>query len=185
MSSVPNNPTVNIESGHVLKNVSRVEDIHARMEVRVEANVRSWEVGRILRRDFNLLTSRMYKAAHGRDQKMGREIRNLTMDLVLQGEFFKADSDQFNETHEFPIHSTIPLRIISPEANLVLRTLLAADAAMMRYQCAVLDGVLDREVRQRKWNEFTPAYYDLKNFILNSNKSGKTAAQLSEELGIG
>lgn len=185
MTSNIHNPPIVIESGHVLKNAARIEDIHTRMELRREVPLTSWECSRILRRDFNLVTSSMFKACTRRsDENKRSEIRRLLVDFVLQGEMFDGESSTYEMTREIEVLNIVPLRVVSSEANLLLRTFVTADKAMARLKCAVSDGLINEDGRTQMFQGFITPYMDLKNYVLGTRKSEKTADELGKELGV-
>lgn len=186
MTSNVHNPPIVIESGHVLKNAARIEDLRTNMEHRVEVPLTSWECSRILRRDFYIVTASMFKTCSRRGNEHRRsEVRRLLLELVLQGEVFDGESSAYEMTRDIPLDSTVPLRVVSGEANLLLRTFMNADKAMARLQCAVSDGLINREGRMRMFQDFIGPYMDLKKYVLGKPESNKTAAELGEELGVG
>lgn len=176
----PINPTLTTEAGLVLKNVGRIEDIDTRMEVRTDANLRSWQCSRILRRDFNLVTAKMYIKC--RDKRDRRQVKDLISEFVLRSEFLKAESELCELSYDLQV-GTVPLRIVSPEASLLYKTFMDIDLVIAKLTCAEMDQRLTHEKAQEMPLDVFCAYSDLKTYVLGVTQM-KTAAELGQENGI-
>lgn len=176
----PINPTITTEAGLVLKNVGRIEDIDTRLEVRIDANLRSWQCSRMLRRDFNLVTAKMYIKCRNKNDK--RQVKSLIEEFVLQSEFLKAESELFELSYDLQVGS-VPLRIVSPEASLLYKTFMEIDLVIAKLTCAELDLRLSHEKLQEMPQDVFCAYSDLKTYVLGVTQM-KTAAELGQENGI-
>lgn len=182
--NIDNAPLI-LASGHVVKNVGRIEQIRARLEARVEVPFTSWECSRIIRRDFNKVSEHLYRSCAPRaNAEKRREIGNLIMEFVLQGEMFDGESQAYEMTRAVEEVNRVPLRVVCHEARQVLFTFVTADKAMARLKCAVSDGLINNETRSRMFQSFLGPYMDLKHFVMGRQKSEKTADELGEELGV-
>lgn len=169
------NPTTTTDDGLVLKNAARVEDIATRIDVRVDARLTSWKCNRLIRRDFNLVTSKMYIRC--RDRASRHQVLGLLEEMVLQSEFLKAESSQYEISHALP-PTIIPIRIVCPEASMLYKTLVAIDESITRFHCAYLDGIATKDKLHGAPEEALAAYFDLKHYIL-----GSLAKQTADEMG--
>ena len=180
------NPTLLTPSGLVIKNVARAEGIDTQRELRIEASLYSWECSRILRRDFPLLTTKMFKALASRTDWRKDQIRSMLTDVSLASETFVAECRPYKATHEFDTETMhhVPLRIISPEAFELYRSFMAVDEGMMRLACAVVDGKMNRDRRRDIFQSFEGRYLDLKKLVMHNRQSTKTAEQMASELRL-
>lgn len=169
------NPTTTTDDGLVLKNAARVEDIATRIDIRVEARLTSWKCNRLIRRDFNLVTSKMFIRC--RDRTLRYQVLGLLEELVLQSEFLKAESSQYAISHALPT-TIIPIRIVCPEASMLYKTLIAIDDSITRFHCAYLDEIVTLNTLQGAPEEALAAFSDLKHYIL-----GTSAQQTAHEMG--
>ncbi|WP_194726354.1 hypothetical protein [Noviherbaspirillum malthae] len=176
--------TFKTAGGKILRYLDRVEGVRATREMRLEARVTSWEVDRILRRDFNLVSQKLYRACSIWSPPERSVVRELITEFILHGEYLVGKSSMYEVTREIPAEYVTPVRIISAESNHIYRTLVTADAAMMRLKCAVIDGLITREERTHHFNEAMAPYSQLKLILTGQKKLTKTARQLGEELGI-
>jgi hypothetical protein len=180
--SISRNP--NTAGGKAIHYLDRIEGIRASRELRVEARLTSWEVDRVMRRDFNFLSTQVFKVCtSGKDAERSM-VREMITEFMLHGEYFKGKSSMYEVTREIPADLIIPIRIVSAEANHIFRTLMTGDAAMMRLKCAVIDGVMTKQERTHLFQEFMRPYYELKLVLQRRGARAKSASELGEELGI-
>lgn len=170
--------------GKALRYLDRVEGVRATREIRLEARVTSWEVDRVLRRDFNLVSQKLYRACSIWSPSERSVVRKLITEFILHGEYLAGKSSMYEVTREIPAEYVIPVRIISAEANHIYRTLVTTDAAMTRLKCAVIDGLITREERSHHFAEAMAPYSQLKMILTGQKQLTKTARELGEELGI-
>lgn len=105
------NGTAVTDDGLVVKNVHRAERINTNFEARVEAPFESWQVCRLVRRDFNFVTSKSFhRTAHRR--QTGHDLRDLGYDLRLQAEFFRDDVSNL-PTNPAPDVKVVPIRLFT------------------------------------------------------------------------
>lgn len=172
--------TIKTESGLVLKHVARIEDIHTPLEARVEIPFRRWECSRVVRRDFNLITTKMFllcKQAPRRSQ-----INDFLTEMILQSEYLVGETQQYPLSYDLAI-SMVPLRIISREATCLLTTFQTVDSVMAKLYCAEIDGHLTETARGAMTQQFFEAYSYLKACVL-MRTSDKTASELGRDRGI-
>lgn len=170
--------------GRAIHYLDRVEGARAARDLRLEARVTSWEIDRVLRRDFNYLSHKIFRVSAAGTPAERSVVRELITEFMLHGEYFKGKSSAYEVTREIPAEYVMPMRIISAEANHLYRTLMTGDAAMMRLKCAVIDGLMSREERSHHYAEFIMPYHQLKMILSGQKVRTKTASELGEELGI-
>ncbi|WP_143450326.1 hypothetical protein [Janthinobacterium sp. BJB446] len=178
--SVPVNTSIT-EDGFVLKNVDKIECIRTRMDSRMTVSLYSWQASREIRRDFNLLSCKIF--TRGQDKRFLAQVRELLLEMVTEGEFLKADAlPFFDGALPEPMH--FPLRIVCPEAGLLLRAFQDADKPIAYLNLAASSGKLDRIAANDMAFPFLAAYRNLKMFLLGINTSKETAQALGEQAGI-
>lgn len=170
--------------GRAVHYLDRVEGVRAARDFRLEARVTAWEIDRILRRDFNYMTHRIFKICTSGTDAERSVVRELITEFMLHGEYFKGKSSAYEVTREIPAEYVTPMRLISAEANHLYRTLMTGDAAMMRLKCAVIDGLMSKQERTHHFAEFVMPYFQLKMVLSGQKSKAKTASELGEELGI-
>lgn len=177
-------PAANVpvtEDGLVLKNMHRIEQIESRLESRVHAEVQSWQIGRILRRDYHIMSAKMYKIGCNKQNRM--VIRELLLELALQTADMTSECKAY-EPNGSTATQSIPVRIVCAEAASFLNTLKQADASY-----AIINwGYEHKQITDRRRNELTmgfeAAYGDLRTFLFGKPKSNKTAGEIAKEMGI-
>lgn len=169
------------EDGLVLKNIDKVERIKTRMDSRVTVYMHAWQTSREIRRDFNFLSSKMF--SRSRDARFQSQVRDLTLEMVAQCEFLKIEAEPFQD-RELPEPMQIPLRIISPEAAILLRAFCDADKPIAYLNRAAADGVINIGIANELILPFLTSYRDLKMFLTGIQASPETAHTLGEKAGI-
>jgi hypothetical protein len=170
--------------GKTIHYLDTIEGIRASRELRVEARLTSWEVDRVIRRDFNYISKQVFKTCTSGKEAERSIVRELITEFMLHGEYFKGKSSMYEVTREIPADRIVPIRIVSAEANHLFRALMTGDAAMMRLKCAVIDGVMTKEERTHHFQEFMMPYYELKLVLRRGATLARTASELGEDLGI-
>lgn len=171
-------------SGLVVKNTGRIEEVQTSLEVRTERDFYSWQVCRIVRRDWNLVCNKMFIAMRSKDLQRKSELLDLLDQLAMEAEIFRADVQVFDITQEMEIRGTVEMRIVSKEAHLLLRSLVSADRAMIRLYSAVIDGHTNKSDCEAKFNHWVGHYMDLKRFVLGQPKSTQSANEIAAALGV-
>jgi hypothetical protein len=172
--------------GLVIKNAGKIEEIITKIEMRTEAQFLSWQVCRAMRRDFNLLSAKIFKGSLQEHQKkyFKAQIRDLMMEMVLQGEFLKAESSEYKLTYE-PEIQVVPLRIVSPETGLLYRIFSEVDLPIATLACASFNGILSKKNFDNLIASFFSSYSDLKSYLIGYNKQfEKSAAEIGRDEGI-
>lgn len=169
------------DDGLVVKNVAKIEQINVRMESRITARFLSWQVSREVRRDFLLLSSKMYKRAANKTFR--RQVADLMSELAMQCELLKDETKGFETPVDMP-QMEVPLRIVSAEAGLLFRIFNEADLPIATLTYASVSGVITRERQDELISPFLQAYKDLKVYIIGQQQSEKTAAELGREGGV-
>ncbi|CAN7644873.1 hypothetical protein [Massilia sp. LjRoot122] len=175
------NGTAVTDDGLVVKNVHRAERINTNFEARVEAPFESWQVCRLVRRDFNFVTSKSFhRTAHRR--QTGHDLRDLGYDLRLQAEFFRDDVSNL-PTNPAPDVKVVPIRLFTNLGGSLYRSLLIADKAYARINYAFSNNQLSEADYQAYSKNFELAWAGIKAY-LNDGQSEKTAQQLGVDQGI-
>lgn len=181
------NPTIHTDDGLVVKNVARAEAIDTSLEMRVQPVLYSWECSRILRRDFSIMTTKMYMALSSRKDWRKEQIQSLLYDLKLASENFVVTCKPYKATRPVPdeeLRRLPSMRILSREAMILYKCFTAVDEGMMRLSCAMVDGKMNREQRRDIFRKFEVHYSDLKTLIMHNRENSKTSEQLASELRL-
>lgn len=169
------------EDGLVLKNFSRVEKFNLQLDSRVEAALLSWQMCRIMRRDFNYIAS---KTLIRRKDRVGApQMRSLITDLrTLADEL----DDVTRDMPASPVHDPriVPIRLVSPESANVYLALMQADLAYDRLNFAFQSNQLSERGLYEYTEAFDVSLGGLKLFLNNGGAGKKTAQQLGTEQGI-
>lgn len=169
------------DDGLVLKNVEKIEEIGSRMESRIEVLTQSWQICRNLRRDFNLISSKVYKISRAKESR--NKILDLLMEVALQAADLESRSSQFTEAGE-PQTRLVPLRIVSAEASMLFNSMKQADRCYGRLNWARTQMQLTERQMEEIVEGYEIAYGDLKRFLFKANDSTKTAGELGKDMGI-
>jgi len=169
------------------KNEERIREIRTNTSIEVRATIRSPQIRRWLLREFNFVTSQLFlltntsKARRTDTRKLGKYLKDLefaTELLVMDTEFYKGE---VNEEVFKP--ETYVLRLISREATILYKQLVAADKAAAQLYMSEFKGELNREERDRLLQGVTSALVAIKQFSMEYVP--KTAEEYAEELEIG
>lgn len=188
MEQPPNNsPLIVLPDGHavtedgfVFKNHDRIEKLNLQLTSRVDAAILSWQVGRIIRRDFNYISTKI--VCRKRDRNGSREIRSMIVDLRVLAEEFSNAAGQF-EPNPQPAGFVLPVRLVSAEAAAVFTSLRIADEAYHRVNQAYEKNAISVGEKNGFSADFELAIGGLKQYL--SNAAGrKTAHELGAEQGI-
>jgi hypothetical protein len=171
------------EDGLVVKNVLNAERIHTQNDVRVEAKFVSWQISRLVRRDFNFVATKSFHRGAGRGKLKTREqLRDLMTDLRMQAEFFVDDvSDLIDDPA--PELKIVPLRLFTHFVGGLYRTMVIADRAYGRLNFAYNTGKVTQEDYRAYTRNFENSWGVIKAF-LNNAQSNKTAQELGADQGI-
>jgi len=128
----------------VIKGVARIESIVlSREEVRLDAKVRSHVISRVMRRDFNLTSVKLfwYTRSYTR-RKVAREMLD---DLQAEAERLE-DLARPYEMPAGPAAATCSMRIISDEAQLLFDALMLADRSLYKLMHSPLAEVAEENM---------------------------------------
>jgi hypothetical protein len=176
------NPTTTTSDGLVMKNTGKIEDVFSRLEARLSLKLASWQCSRYLRRDFNIVSEKMFRRCRSRNPTDPQQIRGLLEEFSLQAEMLKAESLQYDITQEL-IFQTVDVRIVSPESMQLVKAFKATDEAMVRVICAFQDQKISKEEMENYPRPAFAAYSDLKQYILRSVPQ-RTATEMAQEQGV-
>jgi len=139
----------------VIKGVQRIESINTPYEKRVESEFESWQCCRIIRRDFNLLTAKMYMLS--RKQQNLHSIKKLLRIISLEALAIKVEFSNFEAP---PVQAiSVQLRLVSDEAETLLEAFKVVDAALSK---AI--STREKNAPLNEFKSFFSAYSDLKKF---------------------
>jgi hypothetical protein len=151
--------TVLTVDGLALKNTDGIEIINARLEKRTDALFYSWQVCRMVRRDFNFVASKLF---HRERRKGGREqVNSLAHEVKLQAELLSLECASF-EPAPAEAGRQVPLRLVSPTAAGLFKALQLADLAYARLNHAVETRKLAANLVHSYTQAFEVAFSDLK-----------------------
>ena len=169
------------DDGLVLKNVHKAERINTNYEARVEAPFESWQICRLVRRDFNFVITKCFHRTVGR-RSVGNHLRDLGYDLRLQAEYLRDDVASL-ETNPQPNVRTVPIRLFTHLGGSLYRSMLIADKAYARLNYAFANGKVSESDFQDYSRNFELAWADIKAY-LNDGQSDKSAQELGAAQGI-
>jgi hypothetical protein len=189
MEHLQNNPNLVVrtdgtavtEDGLALKNVGRIERFNLRVDSRVEARLLSWQMCRIVRRDFNYIASKIIIRRN--DRAGALQVRSMVQDLRTLADELDAETRDFVPNPETE-GRIVPVRIVSPEVANVYLAVLQADAAYHRLNYAFQNNQLSESGLTDYTHAFEVSIGGLKLFLNNGGAGKKTAQQLGAEQGI-
>lgn len=169
------------DDGLVVKNVHRAERINTNYEARIDAAFESWQVCRLVRRDFNFVTTKAFHRGAGK-RHIREQIHELVSDLRLQAEFFRDDVGSFSDNPE-PNVRTVPIRLFNLYAGGIHRSMLIADKAYARINHAYGNREISESDFRNYSRNFELAWANIKAY-LNEGQSEKSAQELGVAQGI-
>ncbi|WP_429482309.1 hypothetical protein [Paraburkholderia youngii] len=169
------------------KNQGRVDEIRTNVEVRDSVFIRSPMIRRWYLREFNFVTSRLYlltktsKSTREHKKKLNELLDALNFEAeMLEGdtEFFKGEiNEQIFPGAEYPV------RLISREANLLLKAITRADESIAKLYMSEFSQMLNKEKRESLQEGFTAALVALKQFSMGYVQ--RSLEEQVDELKIG
>lgn len=112
----------------VIKGVERIESIVLqRDDVRLDTELRSHVISRVMRRDFNLTSVKLFWYTKGYSRR--QTARRMLQDLQAEAERLE-DLARPYEMPIGPVAATCSMRIISDEAQLMFDALMLADRSL-------------------------------------------------------
>lgn len=146
-----------LPEGRVMKGVDRIEEITTRYEERVSVPFMTWQCSRLMRRDFNLMTAKMYKISRSPGAMM--KVLNKLADIENQARLVNEYAAALKAPVAI-IPTDLPLRLVSPEARSLVNALVVFDLAL-----AKLLGAYGAKEADECSTGFFAAYGRLKHFI--------------------
>ena len=171
------------DDGLVVKHVLHAERINTTNEARVDARFVSWQICRLVRRDFNYVATKSFHKGAGKSKVRTKEqLRELMTDIRLQAEFFLDDVSGF-PVNPVPNVRVVPLRLFSDFVGGLLRSMMIADKAYDRLNHAFEQGQVSEEDYRAYSRNFELSWSAIKAF-LNNGQSDKSAQELGAAQGI-
>jgi hypothetical protein len=169
------------------KNEERIREIRTNTSVDITATIRSPQIRRWMMREFYFVTSQLFLLTNTSKArridtralaKLMQELEFATELLVMDTEFYKGE---INEEVFKP--ETYVWHLISREATILFKQLIAADKAAAALYMSEFKGELNREQRDRQLAPITSTLIAIKQFAMEYVP--KTAEEYAEELEIG
>jgi hypothetical protein len=125
----------------VIKGVERIESILLpRQDVRLDAELRSHVISRVMRRDFNLTSVKLFWYTKGFNRRLNAQ--RMLLDLQAEAERLE-DLARPYEMPCGPLVATCSMRIISEEAQLLFDALMLADRSLYKLMHSPLAEVAE------------------------------------------
>lgn len=125
----------------VIKGVQRIESIVLqRQEVRLDAELRSHVISRVMRRDFNLTSVKLFWYTKGYLRR--QTARRMLQDLLAEAERLEDMARPYEMPSSSPA-ATCSMRIISDEAQLLFDALMLADRSLHKLMHSPLHEVAE------------------------------------------
>lgn len=163
----------------VVRNVDRINEIFSRTEMQVIARIKTWQVGRIVRREYYYVTAKLFLKL--KDRRQRETINDLMGEFVMQTEFLKAACVDFPINYDLGCQ-TVPLRIVCREAFMLYKTLMDFDEAVARLHCAQVDQRISADDAERLMQPVMVAFCGFKGFV--ENLKPKSSTEIAQERGL-
>lgn len=125
----------------VIKGVERIEAIVLQgQDVRLDAEVRSHVISRVMRRDFNLTSVKLYWYTKGFNRR--HKARRMLLDLQAEADRLEDLARPYEMPSSAPA-ATCSMRIISDEAQLLFEALMLADRSLYKLMHSPLAEVAE------------------------------------------
>lgn len=147
-------PLLPDDGGDVLlvepKNAMRIEEINMRMSAHREVTMRASPMARVMRRDWNILSAKLY--VNARDARYARRIKDDLSEMAW------VISDIAEQVRTMPFREAdatwlrprkMHLQIIHPMTASWLRAMVEMDEAFSTLICAERAGLIDRKRRHQ------------------------------------
>lgn len=174
------------DDGLVVKHVLNAERINTTNEARVEAQFVSWQICRLVRRDFNYVVTKSFHRGAGKDKaraaRAREQLRDLMTDIRLQSEFFLDDVTHL-AVNPAPNVRVVPLRLFANFVGGLLRSMMIADKAYGRLNHAFEAGEVSEEDYRAYSRNFEMSWSAIKAY-LNNGQSDQSAQELGAAQGI-
>lgn len=171
--------TMQTDSGHVVKNVDRINNLRVEMEIRQQWSLKTWQISRWIRRDFNLTSTYMYFKF--KEKGMLENVLAILSEIESNEKILAVEAGRYELDFNME-HSKVELRIINRESMKLINLLLRADTSIARLNCALALGQLNVEDLGRMIEPLFRSLSDLKVYVSTTKR--KTSAQIAHEMGI-
>lgn len=179
--TVLDNGTVLTVDGLAVQGTDSIEIINVQLENRIDALFHSWQMCRMVRRDFNFVATKMFHRERRRDGRA--QMTSLLQEVRLQADLLVIECASFDAPPEGPGRS-VPLRLVSASAAGLFKSFQIADTGYARINHAVNSTKLDQNLVHAYTLDFESAFSDLKMYCSTRNQQQKTAAELAKAGGI-
>lgn len=132
VNSVGESRSANLKTsnGLVLKCVGDIEAVRSRTAETLEVRLGSWQICRMVRRDYYLLCSRFHRRWQRAEERDALSM--LLCDLEIEADRLEHWAAPFAPPTDLDF-TEIDLRVISPEAKAIWNALYKADCAVQRF----------------------------------------------------
>lgn len=179
--TVLDNGTVLTADGLAIKGTDSIEIINVQLENRIDALFYSWQMCRMVRRDFNFVATKLFHRERRRDGRA--QMGSLLQEVRLQADLLVIECGSFDVPPERP-GRCVPLRLVSASAAGLFKSFQVADLGYARINHAVDSNKLDQNLVHAYTLDFESAFSDLKMYCSTRNQQQKTAAELAKAGGI-
>lgn len=161
------------EKGLVVKGCDKIDKIVGELNL-VDVNIHSWQIGRLIRRDYYRIANNLFfylrqeSAAHAR-------IRGALMRLSEEADILENMARRFEAKLPAEEIDHLKMRVVSDESDMVLSSIMRADYAMSKMLLSDL-----AEVAEENLHPFFAAFDHLKHQVIGqspASRSQRKAAQ--------
>lgn len=147
----------------VMKGVEKVASLNSRYSVDKSVAITTWQISRVFRRDFNLMSFKIFKALAAR--RMPGRIEHCISELETELTLLEERVANYPSPPVAPTQS-ISVRLVCPETSQLFDILSAMDRIMVKLLAAH-----DQEVVDDVCADFFAAYGRLKNALFRAKKA--------------
>jgi hypothetical protein len=166
-TSVGFNVATMTETGLVVKGCDKIDKIVGELNL-VDVNIHSWQIGRLIRRDFYRIANNLFfylrreSAAHAR-------IREALMRLSEEADVLENMVRRFEAKPPAEDIDHVKMRVVSDESDAVLSSIMRADYAMSKLLLSDLT-----EVAEENLQPFFAAFNHLKHQIIGQSPASRS-----------
>jgi len=150
-----------------LRDLERIERIRTGAEARVRVTLYTPGIARVVRKDFNIVSAKMFLARADKAMAISAALRALERSCVqaeLAAEYHRADYGVELAPQRYE------LRIVSPFANRYYRSIMRLDAVNTLLVAAETRGVIERRTRTKIVRPCLGLLFELKRIALDLPK---------------
>lgn len=151
------------EGDLVIRCSDRVESINSRFDDRVQSTFRSWQICRLMRRDFNYIQAKMYFAML--DHKYTDKIHYLLADIQDECQLIEDMARKFELCPDIP-EVALPFRLISEEGRTLHDSIMSLDKPVAKF---LGEGLKDQI--QEDLSPVITAIHRLKKFLIECDRT--------------